>query len=140
MTEQIEEVRDPAALLAAYNALKADMKATAEERDKLKKQVESFNEDEFRLKALSAEAKLALQAQGIKDERAYELVGTDGLDFGEDGSVTGLKERVAELTTKWPELFDAKRRVGGKADAFATETVDVKEDPLRAQVRSALGQ
>lgn len=137
MSEE-NEVRDPAALLAAYNTLKADMKATAEERDSLKKQVQSLSKDEFRLKALTAEAKLALAQQGIKDERAFKLVGTEGLDFGEDGSVTGLKERVAELTKEWPEVFDAKRRAGGKADIHAKDNAEVKEDPMRSAVQSAL--
>lgn len=138
--EVTDEVRDPAALLASYNKLKADIAELATERDGLKKQLESLNSDEFRLKALGAEAKLALASQGIKDERAFKLVGTDGLDFAEDGSVTGLKERLAELTKEWPEIFDAKVRAGGKADIHANDNADIRRDPLREAVHKAVGR
>lgn len=144
MTEENEEVRDAAALLAAYNKLKVEIKELATERDGLKSNLDALKEqietDEFRIKALTAEAKLALTEQGIKDERALKLVGTEGLDFAEDGSITGLKERVKELSTEWPEIFDAKRRAGGKADIFANDDANIEGNPLRSAVHAALNK
>lgn len=134
-----EEVRDPQALLAAYNKLKADISQLAEERESLKKQVEGLSSDEFRLRALVAETKIALQNQGIKDvERVLPYVGTDGLDFDDEGNVTGLDERLGKLKEDLPEVFDPKLRSGGKADIYAQTSPDIKTDPFREAVSRAL--
>lgn len=139
MTEELEEVKDPQALLTAYNKLKADLRDLATERDSLKSQVAELNTDQFRIQALTAEAKLALAGQGIKDvDRLMPYIGTEGLDFDDKGQVTGLNERLETLKKDLPEVFDAKVRAGGKADIHATSDAEVKTNPLQAAVRNAL--
>lgn len=139
MSEENNEVRDPDGLLAAYNKAKEDLVALRNEHKALQDQVASLNTDEFRLKALSAETKLALQAQGIKDvDRLMPYIGTDGLDFDADGKVTGLDDRLKNLRKDLPEVFDAKVRAGGRADIFANDNVEVKENPLRAAIHNAM--
>lgn len=138
MSEEVE-VRDPAALLAAYEKAKADLVALRNEHKALQEQVANATPDEFRAKALAAETKLALQAQGIKDaDRLMPYIGTEGLDFGEDGKVTGLSERMEALRKDLPEVFDPKVRAGGKADIFANDNVEVKKNPLREAVHNAM--
>lgn len=141
--ENNEEVKNPEAVLAELRraqedlkALRAEHTALGQERDALKKSVE---EDTWRAKALLAEAKNALGAQGIKDaDRLMPYVGVDGLDFDDDGKVTGLDERLTQLKKDLPEIFDPKRRAGGKADIFADNSVEQKTDPLRESVRNVL--
>lgn len=138
MTDE-NEVRDPAGLLAAYNKAKEDLVSLRTEYKALEDKVAGMSTDEFRLKALSAETRLALQAQGIKDvDRLMPYIGTDGLDFSEDGKVTGLSERMDALRKDLPEVFDPKVRAGGKADIFANDSVEVKQDPFRAAIHNAL--
>ncbi len=136
-----EEVQDPQALLAAYNKLKADLKELATERDTLKSKVAELNTDQFRIQALTAEAKLALQGQGIKDaDRLMPYIGTDGLDFDAEGQVTGLNERLEQLKKDLPEVFDPKVRAGGKADIHAADNPDLQANPLKAAVHAALNK
>lgn len=135
MTEENDEVRDPNGLLAAYEKAKADLVALRNENKQLKSQVESMGTDEMRMRALKAEVKLALQAQGIKDvDRLTPYIGTEGIDFDESGAVTGLNERLASLKKDLPEIFDPKVRAGGKGDIFADDSVDNKMTGTEAQV------
>lgn len=139
MEENENEVRDPAALLAAYNKSKEDLLTLREKLKGLEQKQKELNEDTFRLKALAAETKLALHNRGFKDaERLMPYVGTEGLDLAEDGSVAGLDERLAVLKKDLPEVFDPKVRAGGKADIFADSAVDEKRNPLRDAVHKAL--
>lgn len=139
MADETPEIKDPAGLLAAYDQAKADLVEMRKENKQLKSQVETLNTDEFRARALKAETKLALQAQGIKDvDRLMPYIGTEGLDFDDEGAVTGLDDRLKALQKDLPEIFDAKRRVGGKADIHADSPAEQKRDPLREAVHSAL--
>lgn len=144
--EENEKVENPEAVLAELRRAQEDLKNLRQtvkdlqdQRDELSVQVENLNKDEMRLKALSAETKLALQNQGITDvDRLMPYIGTDGLDFDDKGGVVGLDDRLSVLKKDLPEVFDPKVRAGGKADIFANDAADVKEDPFKNAVRSAL--
>lgn len=146
MTEQVEEVQDPAALLASYNALKDDVKVlraqlteTQKAREDAEKALEDNTPDEWRNRALTAETKVALNSQGIKDaDRLVKYVGTEGLDFDEEGKLTGLDDRLKQLKTDLPEIFDAKRRAGGTADIFADSPPNAQADPFREAIHQSL--
>lgn len=145
--ENTEEVKDPAAVLAELRRAQTDLKelrATVKtleaERDSLKAQTEQLDSDEMKLRALKAEVKLALQAQGIKDaDRLMPYIGTEGIDFGEDGAVVGLDDRLSNLRKDLPEVFDPKVRAGGKADIFANDAVTQKKTGTEAQVARIFG-
>lgn len=137
--EATPEVRDPAGLLAAYDKAKADLVALRNEHKVLQEQVAGMADSPYRAQALAAETRLALQAQGVKDvDRLMPYIGIEGLDFDENNKVTGLEERLANLRKDLPEVFDPKVRAGGKADIFANDAVEVKENPLKAAVHNAL--
>lgn len=139
-TTVVEEVKDPTAVLAELRRAQEDLKAVRAENRELKKQAENNDPTEWKERAIKAETKLALSATGLKDtDRLLNYVTTDGIEFDEDGNLTGLDEKLTQLKTDLPELFDPKRRVGGKADIFADDPAEPKTDPLRQQVRAALG-
>jgi hypothetical protein len=82
---------------------------------------------------------VALASTGVKDaDRLMKYVGTDGLDFDDKGNLTGLEERLKTLKTDLPELFDVKRRVGGKADIHADTNVEVKKTPSELQAERVM--
>ena len=134
-----EEVKDPEAVLAELRRAQQDLKDLRKENKDLQAAVDANDSDKWRTRAISAETKLALQAQGIKDaDRLMKYVGTDGLDIDDEGKVTGLDERLKVLKTDLPELFDPKRRVGGKADIHSDDSVEITKDPLREAVHRAV--
>lgn len=139
MAENENEVRDPAGLLAAYEKAKEDLVNLRNEHKALQDKMETMTEDQFRLKALAAETKLALQSKGLKDtDRLMPYIGTDGLDFDEEGHVTGLDERLEKLKADLPEVFDPKVRAGGRADIFADGAPEQRVDPFRAAIHQAI--
>lgn len=115
-----EEIKDPAAVLAELRRAQEDLKALRSENRSLKTQVEANDPTEWKKRAIKAEAKLALGSQGIKDaDRVMKYVDLDGVDFDENGDLTGLDDKLTQVKADLPELFDVKRRVGGRADIFA---------------------
>lgn len=142
---QQEEIQNPEAVLAELRRtqedlknLRAELKTVTEERNTLKAAVEENNLP-FKDKAIEAETKLALKGLGLDDpDRLMRYIGKDGIDFDENGGLSGLNERIEQLKSDLPELFDVKRRVGGKADIFANDTAEPQKDPLREAVRAAI--
>lgn len=146
-----EEIRDPAGLLAAFNKAKDDLVALRNENTTLKESnaaaaaadadKDSTDESEtWRNRAVTAETKLALGGHGIKDvDRLMPYIGTEGISFDEDGKLTGLDERIEKLKVDLPELFDVKRRVGGRADIFADNVSKKELNASEIQARQLIG-
>lgn len=53
--------------------------------------------------------------EGADPDRVMQFLSTDGIEY-KDGQLTGFEENFKTLKTALPELFDAKRRVGGKVE------------------------
>lgn len=145
MTETTTEtVRDEQALLKAYREAVEDLKSLRDENKNLKAELEKKpkDENEWKDRALKAEVQAELAKTGVKDVgRLVKYVGTDGIDFDENGNLTGLSDKLEQVKKDLPELFDAKRRVGGKADIFTKEPAEEESDnPIREGVRAALGR
>lgn len=143
MSERIKslsEIKDPEAFLAAYYAAMDDAKETRAEVKRLREQAEEAGSDEeiskWKSRALKAEAKSNLERQGIKDpERILKYINLDGVDFDEDGAVTGLDDKVNEVKADFPELFDAKRKASrASADIHADTPPKANLSSTEAQV------
>lgn len=132
-----EQVQDPAAVLAELRRAQEDLKALRAENKQLKKATESEDSDVWKSRAVQAEARLALANQGLKDAgRVLKHMDLESVGFDADGNLTGLDESLETFKADFPELFDVKKRVGGKADIFAddaaTKTVSASELQARA--------
>jgi len=140
----LDEIKDPEAFLAAYYKAMDEAKEFRQEVKTLRAQVEEGGMEEevgkWKSRALKAEARSNLEAQGIKNpERILKYLNMEGVDFDKDGNLTGLDDKVKEVKTDFPELFDTKRRAGSQsADIHANDPANVQEDPMRAQIRQAL--
>jgi multidrug resistance efflux pump len=145
MDGQVEEIKDPAAVLAALERAKQDAKTHREAHEALKAQFDELNAEVEQLRSVKPDEKLrarvielevanALAKAGADTERASKYVKAGELDLDDDGKVTGLSERIEEVKKDLPELFDKKRRVGGGADLFTSGTPNVDESPTRKQV------
>lgn len=139
MENETVEIKDPEALLKAYEQAKKDLVALRDKNKTLESQVETLSSDTgadtWKARALKAETRLALKDQGVKDvDRLMKFVDTEGLDFDDEGNVTGLTEKLDGLKNDLPEIFDPKRRAGGKADIFADNAVEKSKSTTEAQV------
>lgn len=144
------EVRDPQGLLKSYNQLKEDIKSVREQLASLQSEKDSLasakdkledavKNDVWKQRALASEIKGSLEKQGLRDaERLMKYVGTEGLDFNEEGKLVGLDDRLKTLKSDLPEIFDPRRRAGGRADIFAKSVAEPQSDPLRESVRAAI--
>lgn len=109
------------------------------ERDEYKAAAEAGEVNEkFRTAALHAEAKLKLTSLGVKDpDRIVKYLSFEGVDLDEKG-IVGLDKSIETVKTDFPELFDAKRRVGGRVDAAADNPAHVAKSASQLQAEAIL--
>jgi hypothetical protein len=62
----------------------------------------------------------------------------DALTLTEDFEVAGLDEQIATLKTDFPELFDPKFIVAGKADSGVTASLEVPQSASDLQAKMVL--
>jgi uncharacterized protein (UPF0264 family) len=148
MGNENDEIRDYPNLLKMYREAVEELK---DERDK-RKTLEATNADltkkletkpeevesEWKKKAIASEAKAALNATGVKDaDRFFKYLDLSNVDYDEEGQLVGLDDAVTTITTDFADVFDPKKRVGGKADIHtkgATEHVMTASEIAAAQL------
>jgi hypothetical protein len=62
----------------------------------------------------------------------------DALTLTEDFEIAGLDEQIAILKTDFPELFDPKFIVAGKADSGVTASLQVPQTASDLQAKMVL--
>lgn len=139
----LDQIEDPEKFLNAYYGAMEDAKTLRLTNKELQAQVDAGSDEEvgkWKTRALKAEAKSVLEAGGIKGaDRILKYINLDGVDFDDEGNLTGLDDKVNEVKTDFPELFDAKRRAGRQsADIHAGDKAEVSKDPFREAVKASL--
>jgi hypothetical protein len=135
------EIRDPKAVLDALDKAKAEAKKFRLEKEALELQI-----NEFSLKASSIQSNLInekinkhLSSLGIQNgDKLSKYLKLDQLSLTEDFEVAGLDEQVATLKTDFPELFDPKFIVAGKADSGISASIDVNQTASDMQANMVL--
>lgn len=147
MTDEVK-IEDPQALLKAHDKLKedivnlrAELKATEKERDGLKELSESLspeNLEKMKTRAIKAELKAQLESDGIKDaDRIIKYIDFSGVDYDEEDKIVGADDKLSEIKTDFPELFDIKKRAGrNSADIHADTPANTQKSTTEAQVDS----
>lgn len=125
---------------SALDRYKKENQKFRTERDEYKAAAEAGEANEkFKSAAITAEAKLQLQASGIKDpDRILKYLALDSVGFDEEGKLTGLDTSIETVKNDFPELFDAKRRVGGKVDAAASSPTALKKSASQLQAEQLI--
>lgn len=139
-----EEVKDIQALYDSHETAKADLVTLRGEKKDLEATVAGTDEEavsKWKTRALLAEAKSNLDAQGVKDaDRIVKRLNLEGVDFDDDGNLAGFDEAVAEFKTDFPELFDPKARAGRSSiDANADGPAKKVLSPTEAQAAAIYG-
>lgn len=125
---------------AALDDFKKENKKFREQRDEFKSQLDAKDGEEkdytkFKERAIKAEAKLAFAGLGVKDaDRFLKYLDFEKVTLDEEDNLVGLDDEVGRIKSDFPELFDKKRRVGGKVDAAADTPAHVEKSITEMQV------
>jgi hypothetical protein len=135
------EIRDPKAVLDALDKAKAEAKKFRLEKEALEVQLTESSQ-----KALSIQSNLMnekinkyLSSLGIQHgDKLSKYLKLDALSLTEDFEVAGLDEQIASLKTDFPELFDPKFIVAGKADSGVAASLEVPKSASDLQAKMVL--
>jgi|GEM_PF-5531018 len=151
MAERItsaDEIEDFEKFIAAHykafddlNAMRSDLKAAQSELDGLREMGSDENLSKWKDRAVKQAVKSALENEGIKDaDRILKYMSLDDIDFGEDDALTGLDDKLGEVKTDFPELFDTKRRAGRQSvDIHEEKPANVQKSLTDRQVDAMFG-
>lgn len=143
VTEKEVTIEDPLAVLSALDRAKADAKKFREEKEKLESDlnVKVGIINDYNNKLLQNTVKSRLEKDGIENpERLLKFVDFEKLQLDAESNLVGFEDQLEGLKTDLPEIFDAKLRVGGKADGAASTSVSTKISATELQARTILGK
>jgi hypothetical protein len=141
-TEQVK-IEDPAAVLSALERAKAEAKKFREEKEKLEQELESKTQlvAGYSEKLLHEKVKTSIEATGVKDAaRFIKMIDFNQISLTDTNEVSGLDTQLESLKQDFPEVFDAKLRVGGQGDTAAATSVNTKISATELQARKILGR
>lgn len=136
-------INDPKAVLEALDRAKNDAKKFREEKEKLEIDLNSRDQKiaEFSERLLNEKILQKLSTEGLKDPaRFVKYLDRSKLEFNDDLEITGLDEQLEELKKDFPEIFDAKVRVGGQADTAVKASVSTQFSASEMQAAKILGK
>jgi hypothetical protein len=144
-TNENEEVliEDPKAVLSALERAKSDAKKFREEKESLSNDIENKQGliAKFSEKLLREQMVKAISKEGIAEpERVLRFVDFNGLSLDDDMNALGVEDQLEKLKADLPEIFDAKLRVGGKADAAIKASVSTEYSATQLQAAKILGK
>jgi hypothetical protein len=137
------EIKDPVAVLAALDRAKKDAKQFREDKERLEAELNQFKTQASTVqsKLMSEKINRHLAGLGINNgDRLMKYIKTDSLSLSEDFEVLGLDEQIDSLKSDFPELFDPKIIVGGKADGGNLTPLDAKLSASQIQAKLVLGR
>ena len=141
-TEQVK-IEDPAAVLSALERAKAEAKKFREEKEKLEQELENKTQlvAGYSEKLLQEKVKASIEATGVKDAaRFIKMIDFNQISLTDANEVSGLDTQLESLKQDFPEVFDAKLRVGGQGDTAAATSVNTKISATELQARKILGR
>ncbi len=138
-----DEIKDPAAVLAALDRAKKDAKVAREEKEALEVQLAKYQEDTAKYSGKLLKEKVTQELSklsGVSIDRILKFVKFEGLTFDDELNVVGLEQQIEELKADFPELFDPKLLVAGKADSADSAPIDKKLSASERQAMTVLGR
>jgi len=114
------EIKDPAAVLAALDRAKKDAKQFRVEKEELETQLKSWQDYSDKIKSKFVKDKVVGHLQGLglqNSDRLLKYIKVDLLTLNDEMELEGLDDQIDSLKNDFPELFDPKFLVGGKADS-----------------------
>jgi hypothetical protein len=137
------EIKDPKAVLDALDRAKADAKRFREEKEALEINLNSRDQKiaEYSGKLLREQVKKELSGQNITNvDRLLKYIDFNKLEFDEEFNVSGLEDQIVGIKTDFPEFFDPKLLVAGKADSADAQIVNASLSVSDKQAKMLLGK
>lgn len=136
------EIKDPSAVLAALDRAKADAKRFRTEKEAVEQEIvitrEKLSLNQTKLK--NDKIIRQLLENGVQNaDKLLKYIKTSEIELTDDFEINGLDDQLESLKIDFPELFDPKRIVGGKADAGITSAVDSPLSASELQAKYVLG-
>ena len=137
------EIKDPEAVLAALDRAKKDAKQFREEKEALEAKLAQYEQDNAKYSGKLLREKVIQELGKLNitsSERILKFLKFEGLEFDDELNIVGLEEQIKELKKDFPELFDPKLLVAGKADSAETKSVDKPASTSEKLAKIALGR
>lgn len=137
------EIKDPKAVLDALDRAKKDAKQSRLEREELEKRFNEISNSASNIKSkyISQMINMHLSGLGIQNaDRLMKYIKADALTLTDDLELEGLDEQINSIKSDFPELFDPKLLVGGKADSAQATPVKKPMSASEMQARIVLGR
>jgi len=137
------EIKDPKAVLDALDRAKADAKRFREEKEALEINLNSRDQKiaEYSGKLLREQVKKELSGQNITNvDRLLKYIDFNKLEFDEEFNVSGLEDQIVGIKSDFPEFFDPKLLVAGKADSADAQIVNASLTVSDKQAKMLLGK
>lgn len=138
-----QEIKDPEAVLAALDRAKKDAKQFREEKEALEAKMAQYEQDNAKVSGKLLREKVIQELAKLNitnTDRILKFVKFEGLSFDDELNILGLEDQINELKSDFPELFDPKLLVAGKADSADSAPVDKKLSASERQAMMVLGR
>jgi hypothetical protein len=115
-----KEIKDPAAVLAALDRAKKDAKQFREEKEALEVEITKFKDESAKFSSKLLKEKVIQELSkhyAGPTERLFKYLNLSELTFDEEFNVVGLDNQINQIKKDFPEIFDPKLLVAGKADS-----------------------
>lgn len=129
MTDKEVVIEDPKAVLDALTRAKTDAQRYREKLESMQAEVESLQTQLGEMEALreqlsaksnavrDMQVKSQLKLDGVSSpERVMKYMDLEKVTLNDANEIEGMDEALSSVKEDFPELFDAKRRVGGQAN------------------------
>lgn len=136
------EIKDPVAVLAALDRAKADAKKFRTEKEAIEQEIVTTRQKANLIQTKLKNDKIirSLMDNGVPNaDKLLKYIKTSEIELTEDFEINGLDIQLESLKTDFPELFDPKMIVAGKADSGVSTTVDNPLSASELQARYVLG-
>lgn len=136
------EIKDPIAVLAALERAKSDAKRYRMEKEAVEQEIvttrEKLNLNMTKLK--NDKIIRSLMEDGVPNaDKLLKYIKTSEIELTDDFEINGLDIQLTDLRTDFPELFDPKKIVGGRADSGVSSHVDAPYSATELQAKYVLG-
>lgn len=145
-TELVEgtftEIKDPTAVLAALERAKNDAKRFRMEKEAVEQEIATTREKANLIQTKLKNDKIirSLLENGVPNaDKLLKYIKTSEIELTDDFEINGLDLQLNDLRNDFPELFDPKKIVGGKADAGVSSHVDTPLSASELQAKYVLG-
>lgn len=137
------EIRDPQAVLSALEKAKAEAKRTRLEKEELEKQLAELSNKTVVTQARLRDEQIMKQLSSLgipNGSKLMKYINTNEVQLTDDFEVIGLEDQITNLKSDFPELFDPKIIVAGKADSALSNSVEVPASVSDLQAKIVLGR